>query len=467
MTQKESKKIIPGSFRDPSGFVFLSSGKLYRQINKVCRGDYELLMHSGLFDELVGSGQLVPHKETAKELTNDEDEYRIIEPEKIPFISYPYEWCFSQLKDAALLVLEIQKKALKHGMSLKDASAYNVQFKESKPIFIDTLSFEKYEEGKPWVAYRQFCQHFLAPLALMRYSHISLNQLFRVYLDGVPLDVASALLPLKTRLSFSLQAHIHLHARIQKKYSATPVKIERKISKFNLEALLDSLMSFINGLKFRPTGTEWAEYYDNTNYSAEGISHKKEIIEKFLTKIKPETVWDLGANTGLFSRIASQKSIRTIAFDIDPSAVEKNYLKSKTDDEKFMLPLVMDVTNPSPGIGWNNEERSSLFERGPADCAFGLALIHHLAISNNTPFEKIASFFSKTANYAIVEFIPKTDSKVQKLLATRKDIYTRYNQQCFEEEFGRYFHVLEHHKINKSERTLYLLKKNVAPHPYV
>ncbi|MBI5413063.1 SAM-dependent methyltransferase [Candidatus Peregrinibacteria bacterium] len=461
MIRKESKKVIPSSFRDPNGFVFLSSGKLYRQINKVCQDDYEFLMHSGLFNDLVKENQLVPHKETTKELLSDKDGYKIIEPEKIPFISYPYEWCFSQLKDAALLVLEIQKKALKHGMSLKDASAYNVQFKESKPIFIDTLSFEKYEEGKPWVAYRQFCQHFIAPLALMRYSHISLNQLFRIYLDGVPLDIASALLPLKTHLNFSLQAHIHLHARIQKKYSATPVKIERKISKFALEALIDSLTSFINGLKFRPTGTEWAEYYDNTNYSEEGISHKKEIIEKLLTKIKPETVWDLGANTGLFSRISSKKNIRTVAFDIDQSAVEKNYLIAKADGEKFILPLVMDVTNPSPGIGWNNEERTSLFERGPTDCAFGLALIHHLAISNNTPFEKIAHFFSKTANYAIVEFIPKTDSKVQRLLATRKDIFLQYNQQCFELEFSKYFHILEHHKINKSERILYLLKKHV------
>lgn len=451
----ESKKIVPGSFRDPAGFLFLRSGKLYRHINPVGQPDYECLLRCGLYGELVKEKYLIPHQEAASE-----DGCTVIEPEKIPFISYPYEWCFSELKDAALLMLDIQKKALAHGMSLKDASAYNVQFGRGKPILIDTLSFEKYEEGTPWVAYRQFCQHFLAPLALMKYSHISLNKLFTIHLDGVPLDLASALLPLRTRFIFSLQAHIHLHAKMQKKYSATPIAIKKKISKFALEALLDSLRNFIHKLTFHPSGTEWADYYDHTNYSEEGSRHKQELIEKFLDRIQPETVWDFGANTGRFSRIASQRNIRTVAFDIDPSAVEKNYLLTKKDSDEYMLPLVMDITNPSPGIGWENEERSSLLSRGPASCAFGLALIHHLAISNNTPFEKIADFFSRAAEYAIIEFIPKTDSNVSRLLATRKDIYPEYTQACFEREFGRYFRIIEQHPIHKSERILYLMKKN-------
>lgn len=460
MPIQESKKPIPGSFRDPAGFLFSNCGKLYRQINQAGRDDYEYFMDSGLFGELVKEKYLVAHREAAEQNPLDGDAHKIIEPEIIPFISYPYEWCFSQLKDAALLVLEIQKKALEYGMSLKDASAYNIQFQNSRPIFIDTLSFEKYEEGTPWVAYRQFCQHFLAPLALMKYSHASLNQLFKVYLDGIPLDVASALLPMKTSLKFTLQAHIHLHAKMQKKYSAAPVKIEKKMSRFALGALIDSLQNFIRGLSVGVSGTEWADYYDHTNYSQESIEHKQKLVAEFLDKIQPESVWDFGANTGLFSRIASSRNIPTVAFDIDPSAVEKNYLQAKYADEKFLLPLVLDLTNPSSGIGWGHEERPSLISRGPAGCVFGLALIHHLAISNNTPFEKIAEFFSRAADYAIVEFIPKTDSNVQRLLATRKDIFPQYTQEHFEREFARYFQIMEQRQIKNSERILYLMKKH-------
>lgn len=199
---------MPGSFRDPSGFIFFENGSLYRQVNIVYRENYDQLINSGLYETLVRLGLMVSHEEVDLHYARTNSAYRILKPALIPFISYPYEWCFSQLKDAALTTLEIQKKALDFGMSLKDASAYNIQFLDGKPVFIDTLSFEKYEEGQPWVAYRQFCQHFLAPLALMCFSDVRLNQLLRIYPDGIPLDLASCLLPLRTFLKFSLLSHI-------------------------------------------------------------------------------------------------------------------------------------------------------------------------------------------------------------------------------------------------------------------
>ncbi len=218
-----TRKIIAGSFRDPSGFLFYQENVLYRQVNTAYRENYDLLIESGLYQALIDSKLLVSHIEEKTDATYADCVYKILKPEIVPFISYPYEWCFSQLKDAALTTLKIQKIALDFGMSLKDSSVYNIQFLKGRPIFIDTLSFEKYQEGSPWVAYKQFCQHFLAPLALMSFSDVRLNQLLKVFIDGVPLDLASSLLPAKTKLNFSLLSHIHLHAKSQKKYESKTV----------------------------------------------------------------------------------------------------------------------------------------------------------------------------------------------------------------------------------------------------
>jgi len=204
---------LSGSFRDPSGFMFKHEGKLYRQVNQKYQEEYDLLMNSGLYDQLNKSRTLVAHKEVDLALApRPKIAYKVIQPENIDFISYPYEWCFNQLKDAAILTLAIARRALEFGMSLKDASAYNIQFQHGRPIFIDTLSFEKYEEGMPWIAYKQFCQHFLAPLALMAKTDIRLGQLLKNHIDGIPLDLASKLLPASTKLSFGLSTHIHPHA---------------------------------------------------------------------------------------------------------------------------------------------------------------------------------------------------------------------------------------------------------------
>jgi len=454
------KIINSASFRDPSGFVFEQDGKIFRQINQIYKLDYELLMNSGLYDQLIKEKLLIPHCEVNIK-AKDDNAYKIIEPKYLNFISYPYEWCFSQLKDVALLTLMIQKIALKYGMSLKDASAYNVQFDEGKPVFIDTLSFEKYEEGKPWVAYKQFCQFFVAPLALMSYKNIELGKLLINYIDGIPLDLANDLLPLKSKLNFSIFSHIYLHSKAQKTHARDGISRKEnsiKISKQSLFAIIDSLENTIKKLKNKQNETEWGDYYSFTNYNKTSFKNKKVIIEKYIKKIKPKSVWDLGANNGEFSRIASDLKIPTLACDIDQKAVEINYRIVKQKKEKFMLPLKIDLTNPSPAIGWANNERNTLVDRGPTDLVMALALIHHLAISNNLPFAKIAKYFSSLGKYLIIEFVPKEDSKVIILLSTRKDIFNEYNQVSFEREFSKYFKILNIIKVNNSRRILYLMK---------
>ena len=257
MSSDQQSNIL-SSFRDPSGNIFFKDGILYRQINMIGKKNYDRLMDSGLYKNLTDNDWLVKHEET----NNQGEAYKIIKPEVVSFISYPYEWCFGQLKDAALLTLEIQKKALELGMSLKDASAYNIQFKAGRPILIDTLSFEEYKEGSPWVAYRQFCQHFLAPLSLMACKDIRLGQLLRIYIDGVPLDLASRLLPLWTYFKFSLFSHIHVHSKTQDYFSNKQLDSKKhKLNKRSFLVLVDNLESAIKALRWSPKGTEWADYY--------------------------------------------------------------------------------------------------------------------------------------------------------------------------------------------------------------
>jgi hypothetical protein len=454
------KKVNPASFRDPSGFIFTHEGVLYRQVQNAYAQQYDFLTQSGLYENLVSAGFLLAHEEAPISTAQNNSAYRILKPEMIPFISYPYEWSFSQLKDAAMLTLEVQKSALKKGMMLKDSSSFNIQFLRGKPVLIDTLSFERYEEGTPWIAYRQFCQHFLAPLALMSKKDVRLNHLFKIYIDGVPLDLASELLPFGTRLNPSLLTHIHFHAKSQKHYADKPVvKKNYRISLFQLRALIDSLESAIHSLDWRPEGTEWGSYYESTNYSQTASDQKKSIVESYLKETGARTLWDLGANTGIFSRIGSSLGIETISFDVDPAAVEKNYREMKLRKETHLLPLLNDLTNPSPAIGFENKERMSLEERGPADAAFALALIHHLAISNNLPLHRISEYFSRLCKWLIIEFVPKSDSQVQRLLLTREDIFPDYVQSAFEEEFTKHFHFRQSTKITDSERTLYLMEK--------
>ena len=457
---------LGASFRDPSGFVFEREGVLYRQVNRSYAADYDRLLSSGLYDALVERGLLIAHDEVSAAPTGRGDPYRIIQPRRVPFVSYPYEWCFGQLKDAALATLEIQQIALDFGMTLKDASAYNIQIDQGRPVFIDTLSFEVYREGAPWVAYRQFCQHFLAPLALIVFRDVGFGQLARVELDGVPLALARSLLPARAWLRIQLFLHIWLHAGYQRRFEgaasedATAPK-QRPLSRKSLDNLLAGLRSACASLDWKPEGTEWADYYEGDSYTDEGEEDKAAVVAGHLDRVRPAEVWDLGANTGRFSRIACGRGIYTVSFDVDPACVERNYREARRSKESRLLPLVMDLVNPSPALGWAHEERFSLAERSSADLVMALALIHHIAISNNVPLTRIASYFARLAQHLIIEFVPKSDPKVKILLATREDIFPFYTQEGFEEAFSGFFEILDGHPVKGSERTIYLMRRRV------
>jgi ribosomal protein L11 methylase PrmA len=457
---KMPDQINPASFRDPSGFIFTDGDTLYRQVNQRYQPDYDALIKSGLVSTLTEAGLLLGFEETDhKGLT--EDAYKVIRPQCVPFLSYPYEWCFSQLKDAALATLRIEKLALQQGMSLKDASAYNIQFVRGEPTLIDTLSFERYSPGQPWVAYRQFCQHFLAPLALMALVDTRLDQLLRIHIDGLPLDLASSLLPWKTRLNPGLAMHIHTHAASMKRYAGRDVKQEGKRLKMGLNArlgLIDSLESAIHRLRWEPAGSSWGDY-STAHYADAAFEMKRSQVQAWLERIKPGSVWDLGANVGTFSRIAADHAGFVLSLDSDRDAVEKNYRQSRKEARENVYPLLMDLTNPSPDQGWDFRERMSLASRGPADAVLALALIHHLAISNNVPLERLAQFFSRLGRWLILEFVPKDDPQTQILLRTRQDIFEEYDSAHMQAAFATSFDLIESAQLEGSNRSLHLFER--------
>ncbi len=444
----------PASFRDPSGFVFTKDGVLYRQVNEQYARSYDLLMRSGLYDELVRKEYLVPHEEVPA----THGAYKLLKPERIPFISYPYEWCFSELRDAALLTLKVQKLALKFGMTLKDASAYNIQFRRGKPVLIDTLSFEPYAEGAPWVAYRQFCGHFLAPLALMSFRDIRLSQLLRIHLDGIPLDLASRLLPWKSWFNAGAFFHIHMHARSARAYAARSAQPTRaSVDRGALEKLVHHLRTSVASLRWEPGRT--LAGHGGASDPGPDVQEVRHAVERWIAAAKPKTIWDIGMDGDPSVEAGGDWDVPTVAFHRDAAAAERAYLATRETGGKDLLPLVLDITNPSPALGWANKERAVLTARGPADLVVALDAIHHLAIGNNVPLAMIAELFAAFGARLIIEFVPKDDPAVEQLLRSRADIFDRYSDEEFQKAFAAQFTIHESQPISGTKRTLYFMER--------
>ena len=453
----------PGSFRDPSGFVFWRDGRPYRQIQSGFATEWDAFAGSQLRAELVERGRLLPWDDLPLEAAAAPGAHAVIAPEPLEFISYPYEWTFGELRDAALLTLDAQLDALAADWTMRDASAYNVQFREGRPILIDSLSFEPLEAGAPWVAYRQFCEHFLAPLALIARRDVRLASLLRADPDGIPLDLASRLLPRRSRLNFGLLSHVHLHARAQRRHAAGDPSgqavRQSRIDRNRLIALIGNLRSTVAGLDWTPAGTEWADYATHTSYGDAATADKARLVEAFVREVPGSRAWDLGANTGRYSRIAADAGKRVIAFDIDPAAAEQNYRQVRREGRTDILPLVLDLANPSPGIGWAGRERRSLLERSDADVILALALVHHLAISRNVPLPMLLGLFAELAPWAIVEFVPKDDPMVRLLLSSRRDVFPEYDLDGFRRATAERFDVVHETPIADSTRVLFLLRR--------
>ncbi|MCC9073652.1 class I SAM-dependent methyltransferase [Flavobacterium sp. F-65] len=450
---------ISSSFRDPSGYIFIAGDKIKRAINPIYFEQYKALTDSRFYALLFKKKFLIPHK--IEILSADQI---IIESEKISFISYPYEWNFLQYKHAALLTLKIQKLCLEHNFTLKDASAFNITFHEGKPIFIDTLSFDFYKENSPWLAYKQFIMHFLGPLVLSKYYGQDQLKMLSQYLEGISLQKLSKLLPAKSYLSPTLLSNIHLLAKYDSKFESDKKKVVSNLPKASQIKLLDGLYDYIENLTINEN-TEWDHYYNQTNYNGASYDFKKTYTKDWFLSIKGKSLIDIGGNDGTFSRVLKDMATFIIVADVDSNAVEQNYRQVLKNKEKNILPLVTDVLNPTANYGFNNQERLSFIDRIKElkfDGCLALAVIHHITLSGNIPFEFSAQFFSKMASNLLIEFPTRSDSWVQFLLDSKRDFkdhFDFYNEENFEKEYSVYFEILKKERIISSERILYSMKR--------
>ena len=453
--------IHQASFRDPSGYVFYDNGVLRRVINPIYFKQYQALKDTGVFKTLIKNELLIPHEETSVS-----EEKIILTPEEIPFITNPYEWSFNQYKQAALTTLKIHKYLLTKGFILKDASAYNVTFHKGKPVFIDTLSFDFYKENTPWRAYKQFVTHFLGPLVLAKYHGTDIFKMMQTHIDGIPVKLIASLLPKKTKFNGILYTNIHLLAKMERKHSED-YKAETKVAKLSKQAqlnIVETLFNYIRKIKLNEA-TEWGNYYDKTNYDTDAFEAKKQLIYKWVAPLKPKRLIDVGGNDGTFARTVSSDIKHVIVTDIDSNAVDYNQQQIQQNNEQNMLAFVSDILQPSPGIGFNNTERSSLIDRlkqYAPDVTMALALIHHITLSGNVPFEKSASFFASFSKQLIIEFPKREDSWVTSLLVRKREFINHfdfYNLEAFETGYSKYFILEKKEEIKGTNRVLYLFSK--------
>ncbi len=444
----------PSSFRDRDSLLEFDDIFYYRKISINYLPHYLHFKKSGLKDILITKGHILPFQEILDAKPDFGFANEVLRTKKIPFVSYPYEWSFSQLKTAALLTLKINLIALECGMILKDSSAYNVQFLGSKAIFIDIASFEIYRSDSIWMGYQQFCKHFLAPILLSSYKDVRLTKLLLTNLDGIDLSFTRKLLPIRSFLNSGVFLHLAINSIGIKSKNKNNKAI--KLKKSALRSILVHLTSTIKDLKIGNKDSEWLNYYNRTNYSDTGLLQKSMIIEAFIKGLNIKSALDIGANDGKFSVLLSKNSIYTVSTDVDELAVEQNFINAVKGDNPNLLTLHLNFANPTPAIGWDNTERRSFFGRANFDIVLALAVIHHLVITYDLTFEMIAERFSKLGKYLIIEFPFPDDEKVEIISRNKQSQFSGYNIENFKRAFEKYFNEIDSRLVEANNRIIFL-----------
>lgn len=453
--------VDPASYRDPAGHVFSVDDKIYRTITPRGLADFTAVRGNVALSEMVNAGWVIDSVEVDPDVLRQDapEGGLVVEHPRVPFISYPYEWTFGALKAAALLHLDIQIKLLEHDVVLSDASAYNIQFVGTRPLFIDALSFRPYVDGEHWLAHRQFCEQFLNPLLLYAKLGIPFNAWYRGSLEGIPADQLSSALNLQDKLSLRALSHITLPARLQSgagsSVQAAAKAKERGLPRARYAAILVQLRDWISSLSPKGTNdTTWRNYAHQNTYDDAEEAAKHAFVSKFVSERKPKMTLDLGCNTGAYSDTALKAGAEyAIGLDADHGALEAGFHQHSND--KTYLPLYQDAANPSPGIGWHNQERRPLAARcGDVDAVFALAFEHHLAIAKNVPFDHFVDWIMDFAPEGIIEFVPKNDPTVQQMLALRDDIFDHYTEEKFMEAIKKRATIVNTQKVTQSDRVL-------------
>lgn len=448
----------PASYRDTAGHVYVTQDNVYRTIAPSALEDFQKVRESPLIKKLIDTQKLISEEIISKENTLHfpEESALVIKHPKLAFISYPYEWPFELLKDAALLQCDIHLQSLAKNINVIDSSAYNIQFQGVKPIFIDSLSFRPYKEGEFWLGHKQFCEQFLNPLLLQKLLGVPYHSWYRGTLEGIPTVELSKLLPWYRGFSWNILTHVMLQAKFQQQSSDVSAKTKRRqFPKAAFVHMVKGLKNWISKLEIDSNEkTLWQDYDKTHSYNAEEVEAKRQFIEKFVSAEKIQTLWDLGCNTGMYSEIALNAGAHSvIGFDSDQGALNKAVRRAKEKQLNF-LPLYQDLTNPTPNQGFSAQERRGLYERATAQGILALALIHHLAIGKNVPIPMVLDWLLSLAPKGVIEFVPKNDAMVQRLLALREDIFKDYTEENFLLHLNQRARITQRATITKSGRLL-------------
>jgi ribosomal protein L11 methylase PrmA len=426
-----------GSYRDPSGRIFILGDRVLRTVMPRAAADFEFVRSTGVLERLIAEGSAIAEQrvEPSDLPPAFNDARYVVQHPKLPFVSYPYEWCFAALKRAALLHLDIQIRCLEHNVTLSDASAYNVQFLGPRPIFIDSLSFRRYHEGEFWIGHKQFCEQFLNPLLLRALLGVAHNAWYRGGLEGIPTAELSRLLPLRRKLSWNVLTNVVMPASFQRAATGgADMRIPRtsRLPRVTLRRMLERLRNWIAALVPADRGqTTWSGYAGHTSYAADETERKRALIAEFAATVRPQLIWDIGCNTGDYAKTALESGAAyAVGFDFDQGALDAAFARAESERLRF-LPLFLDLANPTPSQGWAERERRGLTDRAAADAILGLALVHHLAIGRNIPLEEVVDWLVGLAPNGIIEFVPKSDPMVQRLLRLREDIFDDYVEEVF------------------------------------
>ncbi len=461
----------PGSFRDRTARVFYHEGAVFRSLDQRAWREWERLRSTAFFRRAIADGKVVatePADPAAVAQSASGPCQGILRHETIPVVSYPYEWSFGMLKDAAILQLELLAAALEEGMVLKDASPYNVQWVGARPVFIDVPSFQTLAEGEPWVGYRQFCQLFLYPLLLQAYKDVPFQPWLRGRLDGIEPEQCLQLMSVRDYLRRGVLSHVLLQAKVQARYASTTrdVKADLRKAGFDvrlIKANVKGLRRLVDGLEWKRRRSTWSEYTRCTSYDADDAERKATFVRASLGTREWPLVWDLGCNTGAFSRIAAERARYVVALDADQLAVERFYQALKTEDRSRILPLVSNVADPSPDLGWRGLERRQLVGRGRPDLILCLALIHHLVLGANIPLQELIGWLAGLGGDLIIEFITKQDPMVRQLLRNKDDIYEDYEREYFERCLSAHFSIARQETLASETRIIYYAVPRRSP----
>jgi hypothetical protein len=468
MSSEAASRLDPGSFRDPAARVFRCNGQVFRYVDTDALRDWERLSATRFFKQFTSDGRLIAtERSSVPPLPLCSPWVAVLRHQTIPVVSYPYEWCFSMLRDAAMLQLELLLSALDEGMTLKDATPFNIQWIGTRPVFIDTGSFKRAEAGEPWAGYRQFCEMFLYPLLLQAYKNVPFHPWLRGSLEGIEARHFNSLLSLRDWFRPGVLTHVYLLSKLQSRYEGTSrdVRKDLRAAGFGTElvkANVRRMRGVVSELRWKRARSTWSDYADCNTYDADDRERKTQFVRVAAGVRRRSLVWDLGCNIGEYSRVVSQLADRVVSIDADHAAIERLYLTLKDEGNETILPLVGDVTNPSPGLGWRNRERQTLLDRGRPDLIMALALVHHLALARNVPLPELVEWFAQFDSEVIVEFVAPEDAMVQRLLRNRQRLDFRYTQDRFEESVSKHFVVVARDLLQSRTRTIYHLKPRSA-----